>query len=129
MAEHLRAPDDDRWYKAKAAAIYVGIHPDTLRGLAAQQRIRFEKERPGATLYFQALVAGRVASAAASSAAHVLVTVRVMRRSGQRLIRMSASPLLYVAPTIAVRDPRSKGAPAETALTRSGRSATHPCAS
>lgn len=53
VAEHLRAPDEDRWYKTKAAATYLGIHPDTLRTVAAQRRIRFRQERPGTTLHFK----------------------------------------------------------------------------
>jgi hypothetical protein len=44
VAEHLRKPTEDRWYKTKAAAEYLGVHPDTLRGLAAQRRVRFEQE-------------------------------------------------------------------------------------
>jgi excisionase family DNA binding protein len=53
VAEHLRKPEEDRWYKTRAAAAYLGIHPDTLRGLAAKRQIRFEQERPGTALHFK----------------------------------------------------------------------------
>jgi excisionase family DNA binding protein len=53
LADQLRAPDEDRWYKTRAAAAYLGMHRGTLRTLAAERRIRFEQERPGTTLRFK----------------------------------------------------------------------------
>jgi hypothetical protein len=43
----------DSWLHTRAAAAYAGVHPDTLRKLAAARRISFQQEGPGCKLYFR----------------------------------------------------------------------------
>jgi hypothetical protein len=57
VADHLREPEEDRWYKTRAAAAYLGLHPDTLRTLAARRQIRFEQEGSGPHAELQTLLA------------------------------------------------------------------------
>ena len=43
----------DRWFTTREAAEHLGIHPDTLRKLAAARAIPFEQHAPGCALYFR----------------------------------------------------------------------------
>ncbi len=44
---------EDRWLTTRDAAQHLGMHPDTLRKLAAARRIPHEQEAPGCALHFQ----------------------------------------------------------------------------
>lgn len=43
----------DEWMDARAAAIYLGIHRDTLRKLAAERSVPVHQDGPGCKLYFR----------------------------------------------------------------------------
>ena len=46
LAARAETPDEaDAWLATKEAAMYLGVHADTLRGLAAEGRIPSEQER------------------------------------------------------------------------------------
>ena len=42
------------WLDTEQAANYLGVHPVTLRKLAANGRVPFEQDKPGAKLWFEA---------------------------------------------------------------------------
>jgi excisionase family DNA binding protein len=43
----------DEWMDARAAAVYLGIHRDTLRKLAAERSVPVHQDGPGCKLYFR----------------------------------------------------------------------------
>jgi excisionase family DNA binding protein len=43
----------DEWMDARAAAVYLGVHRDTLRKLAAERAVPVHQEGPGCKLYFR----------------------------------------------------------------------------
>jgi excisionase family DNA binding protein len=43
----------DRWLSTREAAQHLGMHPDTLRRLAATRVIPSEQDRPGCALHFR----------------------------------------------------------------------------
>lgn len=43
----------DEWMDARAAAIYLGVHRDTLRELAAGRAVPVHQDGPGCKLYFR----------------------------------------------------------------------------
>ena len=43
----------DEWMDARTAAIYLGIHRDTLRKLAAERAVPVHQDGPGCKLYFR----------------------------------------------------------------------------
>lgn len=43
----------DEWMDARAAAVYLGIHRDTLRKLAAERAVPVHQDGPGCKLYFR----------------------------------------------------------------------------
>jgi excisionase family DNA binding protein len=44
---------DDEWLDSRHAAVYLGVHRDTLRRLAAERAIPSEQDGPGCKLYFR----------------------------------------------------------------------------
>ena len=50
-AETDQPPDE--WMDARAAAVYLGIHRDTLRKLAAERAVPVHQDGPGCKLYFR----------------------------------------------------------------------------
>lgn len=46
-------PPGEMWLDTRAAAAHVGVHPDTLRKLAAAGRVPYEQEAPRRKLYFR----------------------------------------------------------------------------
>jgi excisionase family DNA binding protein len=53
IAARLQEPEPDRWLNTREAAAHLGMHADTLRGLAAQRRIPSVQDRPGCKLHFK----------------------------------------------------------------------------
>lgn len=56
LVERTKASADahvSEWMDARAAACYLGIHPDTLRKLAAQRAIPAHQDGPRWKLYFR----------------------------------------------------------------------------
>jgi excisionase family DNA binding protein len=49
--ETERQPDE--WMDARAAAVYLGVHRDTLRKLAAERAVPVHQDGPGCKLYFR----------------------------------------------------------------------------
>ncbi len=47
-------PQHGHWLDTEQAANYLGVHPVTLRKLAANGRVPFEQDKPGAKLWFEA---------------------------------------------------------------------------
>jgi excisionase family DNA binding protein len=43
----------DEWMDARAAAVYLGVHRDTLRKLAAERAVPVHQDGPGCKLYFR----------------------------------------------------------------------------
>jgi excisionase family DNA binding protein len=43
----------DVWMDARAAAVYLGMHRDTLRKLAAERAVPVHQDGPGCKLYFR----------------------------------------------------------------------------
>jgi excisionase family DNA binding protein len=55
VAVRLQAPTDEAapdWMDCRAAAAYLGLHPDTLHKLAAERAIPAEQDGPGCKLFF-----------------------------------------------------------------------------
>ena len=48
-AERWRLPE---WLDSRGAAEYLGLHPDTVRKLAAERAIPAEQDGPGCKLFF-----------------------------------------------------------------------------
>lgn len=53
VADHLREPDDDRWFKTRAAAAYLGITPTRCVRWQPSARSDSEQEAPGHMLNFK----------------------------------------------------------------------------
>ena len=43
----------DEWMDARAAAVYLGVHRDTLRKLVAERAVPVHQDGPGCKLYFR----------------------------------------------------------------------------
>jgi excisionase family DNA binding protein len=43
----------DEWMDARAAAVYLGVHRDNLRKLAAERAVPVHQDGPGCKLYFR----------------------------------------------------------------------------
>jgi excisionase family DNA binding protein len=50
-AETEQPPDE--WMDARAAAVYLGVHRDTLRKLSAERAVPVHQDGPGCKLYFR----------------------------------------------------------------------------
>jgi excisionase family DNA binding protein len=53
MERNEASPSRAEWMDARTAAAYLGVHPDTLRKLAAQRAIPFHQDGPRCKLYFR----------------------------------------------------------------------------
>lgn len=49
----VRSPEASPWLTTRDAAEHLGMHPDTLRRLAAERAIPSEQDGPGCALYFR----------------------------------------------------------------------------
>ena len=49
----MRAPEESLWLTTREAAEHLGMHPDTLRRLAAERTIPSEQDGPRCTLHFR----------------------------------------------------------------------------
>jgi excisionase family DNA binding protein len=49
----VRSPEESPWLTTREAAEHLGIHPDTLRRLAAERTIPSEQDGPGCSLHFR----------------------------------------------------------------------------
>ncbi len=49
----VRSPEESPWLTTREAAEHLGMHPDTLRRLAAERTIPSEQDGPGCALYFR----------------------------------------------------------------------------
>ena len=49
----VRSAEESPWLTTRAAAEHLGMHPDTLRRLAAERTIPSEQDGPGCALYFR----------------------------------------------------------------------------
>ena len=60
LREHTAATEpEERWLETKEAAERIGVHPVTLRKLAAERRIDYAQDAPGCKLFFSTLVLDR----------------------------------------------------------------------
>jgi excisionase family DNA binding protein len=46
-------PPPDEWMDARTAAVYLGVHRDTLRKLAVERSVPVHQDGPGCKLYFR----------------------------------------------------------------------------
>lgn len=49
----VRSPEESPWLTTREAAEHLGMHPDTLRRLAAGRTIPSEQDGPGCSLHFR----------------------------------------------------------------------------